>query len=306
MIKNVKMGKNVKIFYPELVNFYSCRLEDNVKIGPFTEIQAGVTIGARSVISSHAFVCEGVTVENDCFIGHHVCFSNDKYPIANNKDYKMEKTIVRHHASIGNNVTILPGVTIGAYALVGAGATVTKNVPEGAVVIGNPARVIKYRNSKKLRRKNMLSKIIKNLKNIFLKRNLNGDKKEPSLPYPNLAEYPAVFATFLKALAIDAKNNPDKLYEAKEVWDKQWDELLKDENMKKFVISKEAFIRSRINVICPPIKLIQSIKDTNPNMKNVQINYDPVQVTYYTICKNKPRDLWVYDIYWKEEKRKND
>jgi acetyltransferase-like isoleucine patch superfamily enzyme len=147
---DVILGQNVRIFQPELVNLYGCSIGDETKIGAFVEIQKNVTIGARCKISSHSFVCEGVTVEDEVFIGHGVMFTNDRYPRAVNqdgslqsdKDWQAIKTIVRKRASLGSNATIVAGVTIGESAMVGAGAVVTRDVPDFAIVAGVPARVI--------------------------------------------------------------------------------------------------------------------------------------------------------------------
>ena len=147
---DVILGQNVRIFQPELVNLYGCSIGDETKIGAFVEIQQNATIGARCKISSHSFVCEGVTVEDEVFIGHGVMFTNDRYPRAVNqdgslqsdKDWQAIKTIVRKRASLGSNATIVAGVTIGESAMVGAGAVVTRDVPDFAIVAGVPARVI--------------------------------------------------------------------------------------------------------------------------------------------------------------------
>lgn len=147
-IQNVSIGKRTKIYH--FVNLYGCSIGDNCTIGSFVEIQKNVHIGNNVKISSHSFLCEGVTIEDNVFIGHHVVFSNDLYPKATNKngyvkkegDWKVTKTIVKKGASIGSNATILPGVTIGENALIGAGAVVTKNVLAGKTVVGNPAKSI--------------------------------------------------------------------------------------------------------------------------------------------------------------------
>jgi acetyltransferase-like isoleucine patch superfamily enzyme len=145
---NVKFGKNVKIFQRDLVNLYGCTIGDETKIGAFVEIQKNALIGARCKISSHTFICEGVTIEDEVFVGHGVMFINDIYPRAtdnnghllNESDWIPIKIRVKYRASIGSNATILGGVTIGEYALVGAGAVVTRDVPDYAKVIGIPAK----------------------------------------------------------------------------------------------------------------------------------------------------------------------
>ena len=147
---DVTLGPGVRIFQPELVNLYGCSIGDDTKIGAFVEIQKNATIGARCKISSHTFICEGVEIEDECFVGHGVMFTNDVYPTAVNRDgslqteadWKVIKTRIKRRASIGSNATILAGVTIGEGALVGAGAVVTKDVPDFAIVAGAPARVI--------------------------------------------------------------------------------------------------------------------------------------------------------------------
>jgi UDP-2-acetamido-3-amino-2,3-dideoxy-glucuronate N-acetyltransferase len=147
---DVALGQNVKIFHPSLVNLYGCSVGDDSKIGAFVEVQKGVAIGARCKISSHTFICEGVTVEDEVFIGHGVMFTNDRYPRATNTDgglqteadWKVEATRIRRGASIGSNATIICGVTIGEGAIVGAGAAVTKDVPDYSIVAGVPAKVI--------------------------------------------------------------------------------------------------------------------------------------------------------------------
>jgi len=147
---DVILGKHVRIFQPELVNLYGCSVGDETKIGAFVEIQKNATIGARCKVSSHTFVCEGVTIEDEVFIGHGVMFTNDKYPRAVNpdgslqsdQDWQVIKTRVKKRASIGTNATIIAGVTIGESAIVGAGAVVTTDVADFAIVAGVPARVI--------------------------------------------------------------------------------------------------------------------------------------------------------------------
>ncbi|MDV2995725.1 MAG: dTDP-3-amino-3,6-dideoxy-alpha-D-galactopyranose 3-N-acetyltransferase [Chroococcidiopsis sp. SAG 2025] len=147
---DVKFGKNVKIFHPQLVNLYGCTIGDDTKIGTFVEIQKNTVVGSRCKISSHSFLCEGVAIEDEVFIGHGVMFTNDLYPQATNEDGSLQteadwsivKTLVKCRASIGSNATILPGVTIGEKAIVGAGAVVTHDVPNYAIVVGVPARII--------------------------------------------------------------------------------------------------------------------------------------------------------------------
>jgi UDP-2-acetamido-3-amino-2,3-dideoxy-glucuronate N-acetyltransferase len=144
---DVKLGKNVRIF--AFVNLYGCEIGDETLIGTFVEIQKGVKVGARCKIQSHTFICEGVTIEDEVFVGHNVNFLNDRWPAAVNpdgsakgsEDWKLEPTLVRRRAVVGSGAVILPGVTIGTGATVGAGAVVTKDVPDGAIVVGNPARI---------------------------------------------------------------------------------------------------------------------------------------------------------------------
>jgi len=147
---SVKLGENVKIFHPQLVNLYGCSVGNDTKIGAFVEIQKNAAIGARCKVSSHTFICEGVTIEDGVFVGHGVMFTNDRQPRATNPDgslqseadWSVEPTLVKRSASIGSNATIVCGVTIGVGALVGAGAVVTRDVPDYAIVAGVPARVI--------------------------------------------------------------------------------------------------------------------------------------------------------------------
>jgi UDP-2-acetamido-3-amino-2,3-dideoxy-glucuronate N-acetyltransferase len=151
---DVKLGKNVKIY--DFVNLYGCQIGDNSKIGTFVEIQKGATVGKNCKISSHTFICEGVVIEDDVFIGHNVTFINDLYPRATSKegtlqtedDWEVVPTLVKKGASIGSSVTLLCGITIGANAVVGAGSVVTKDVSENTVVAGNPARELKRINEK--------------------------------------------------------------------------------------------------------------------------------------------------------------
>ncbi|MCX7826797.1 MAG: N-acetyltransferase [Verrucomicrobiae bacterium] len=148
---DVKLGEGVQIY--GFVNLYGCKIGDGSRIGTFVEIQRGAVVGRRCKISSHTFICEGVTIEDECFIGHHVVFINDRYPAAVNADgalqtaadWKCIPTRVCRRASIGSGAVILCGVTIGEGAIVGAGAVVTKDVPPHTVVAGNPARVLKKR-----------------------------------------------------------------------------------------------------------------------------------------------------------------
>jgi UDP-2-acetamido-3-amino-2,3-dideoxy-glucuronate N-acetyltransferase len=148
---DVKLGKNVKIY--EFANLYGCQIGDNTKVGTFVEIQKGAKIGANCKISSHTFICEGVTIEDEVFIGHNVTFINDRHPRAttgsgrlqSEEDWTCIPTLVKRGASIGSSATILCGVTIGERAMVGAGSVVTKNVAADATVYGNPARPAKQR-----------------------------------------------------------------------------------------------------------------------------------------------------------------
>jgi len=149
---DVKLGNNVRIH--DFVNIYGCEIEDNTKIGSFVEIQKGVKVGKSCKISSHSFICEGVTIEDQVFVGHHVVFINDRYPRAVNQDgelqteadWSMERTVVKRGASIGSGAVILCNITLGENAIVGAGSVVTKNVPANAIVAGNPARLIRIDN----------------------------------------------------------------------------------------------------------------------------------------------------------------
>ena len=146
---DVKLGKDVKVH--DFVNLYGCEIGDESRIGAFVEIQKGARVGKRVKISSHTFICEGVTIEDQVFIGHNVTFTNDPYPRATtplgetqtDSDWTVIPTTVRRGASIGSGATILCGVEIGEGAIVGAGSMVTKDVPPGAVVVGNPARVLR-------------------------------------------------------------------------------------------------------------------------------------------------------------------
>jgi UDP-2-acetamido-3-amino-2,3-dideoxy-glucuronate N-acetyltransferase len=146
---NVRLGKNVQIY--DFTNLYGCEIGDDVKIGAFVEIQKGAKIGSRCKISSHTFICEGVTLESEVFVGHHVIFTNDRYPRAANEngmlqtdsDWECVPTLVKRGASIGSGAVLLCGITVGENAIIGAGSVVTKDVPSNTIVAGNPARVIK-------------------------------------------------------------------------------------------------------------------------------------------------------------------
>jgi UDP-2-acetamido-3-amino-2,3-dideoxy-glucuronate N-acetyltransferase len=147
--KSVVLGRNVKIYDVSQVNLYGCSIGDDTRIGAFVEVQKNAFIGARCKISSHTFICEGVVIEDEVFVGHGVMFTNDRYPRATNQDgspqsdadWSVEQTRVKRAASIGSNTTIISGVTIGERALVGAGAVVTADVPDYAIVAGVPARI---------------------------------------------------------------------------------------------------------------------------------------------------------------------
>jgi UDP-2-acetamido-3-amino-2,3-dideoxy-glucuronate N-acetyltransferase len=146
---DVKFGRDVKIY--AFVNLYGCEIGDESRIGTFVEIQKGAKIGSRVKISSHTFICEGVTIEDEVFIGHGVMFINDKYPrsttgqgiLQTEADWVCTPTLIKQGASIGSNATILCGVTVGEHAIIGAGSVVTRDVPTGAVVAGNPAHFIR-------------------------------------------------------------------------------------------------------------------------------------------------------------------
>ena len=147
---DVKLGQNVKL--SKFINLYGCEIGDESKIGAFVEIQKNASVGKRCKISSHTFICEGVTIEDDVFIGHGVMFINDSFPRATaadgnlqtEADWKVERTVVKKGASIGSGATILSNVSIGENAIVGAGSVVTKDVPANSIVAGNPARVLRY------------------------------------------------------------------------------------------------------------------------------------------------------------------
>jgi acetyltransferase-like isoleucine patch superfamily enzyme len=145
---DVKLGRGVQV--QAFVNLYGCEIGDETSIGTFVEIQKGAKIGARCKIQSHTFICEGVTIEDEVFVGHNVNFLNDRFPRATNADgsrktdadWRLERTVVKRRAAVGTGAVILPGLTIGVEAIVGAGAVVTRDVPDGTTVVGNPARRI--------------------------------------------------------------------------------------------------------------------------------------------------------------------
>ncbi len=147
---DVKLGENVKL--SKFINLYGCSVGENSKLGAFVEIQKNASVGKNCKVSSHTFICEGVTIEDDVFIGHNVTFINDKYPRATNNngelqseaDWKVEPTWVKRGASIGSGTTIISNVTIGEKAIVGANSLVTKDVPPHSIVAGNPARILRY------------------------------------------------------------------------------------------------------------------------------------------------------------------
>jgi len=147
---SVRLGRDVKL--SKFINLYGCEIGDETKIGAFVEIQKNASVGKRCKISSHTFICEGVSIEDNVFVGHGVTFVNDMYPRATTgdgamqteADWKVEKTLVRKGASIGSGATVLANLTIGENAIIGAGSVVTKDVPANSIVAGNPARVLRF------------------------------------------------------------------------------------------------------------------------------------------------------------------
>jgi len=147
---DVRLGNNVRL--SKFINLYGCEIGDDSKIGAFVEIQKNATVGRCCKISSHTFICEGVVIEDQVFVGHGVIFVNDSYPRATtaegslqtDADWRVERTVIKKGASIGSGATILPNTTIGENAIVGAGSVVTKDVPSNAIVAGNPARILRY------------------------------------------------------------------------------------------------------------------------------------------------------------------
>jgi UDP-2-acetamido-3-amino-2,3-dideoxy-glucuronate N-acetyltransferase len=162
---DVRVGKGVK--FSKFINLYGCEIGDETKIGAFVEVQKNAKIGRRCKISSHTFICEGVTIEDNVFIGHGVTFINDSYPRATagngelqtEKDWRVESTLIKKGASIGSGATILSNVVIGEDAIVGAGSVVTKDVPAGTIVAGNPARVLRSADTRPSQAKSSNSKV---------------------------------------------------------------------------------------------------------------------------------------------------
>ena len=149
-ISDVTLGRGVKIFHEDLVNLYGCSIGDQTTIGPFVEIQRGAVIGAKCKIQSHTFICDGITIEDEVFVGHGVIFINDLYPRATNfdgtlqtiDDWEFVETLIKRRVTIGSNATILGGITVGTNAFIAAGAVVTKDVPPNKIVAGVPAKVV--------------------------------------------------------------------------------------------------------------------------------------------------------------------
>jgi len=152
---DVRLGEGVRIY--DFVNLYGCEIGDNTKIGTFVEVQKGAKIGRNCKISSHTFICEGVTIEDDVFVGHNVTFINDMYPRSTNEggglqteaDWVCIPTLIKKGASIGSSTTLLAGITVGEKAIVGAGSVVTKDVPPATIVAGNPARILRKINEER-------------------------------------------------------------------------------------------------------------------------------------------------------------
>ena len=150
---DVKLGKGVKL--TKFINLYGCEVGDNTRIGPFVEIQKNAKVGKKCKVSSHTFICEGVIIEDNVFVGHGVTFINDSYPRAttvegelqSEEDWKVEPTVVKQGASIGSGATILSNITIGENAIIGAGSVVTRDVPSNAIVVGNPAKLLRFINA---------------------------------------------------------------------------------------------------------------------------------------------------------------
>jgi acetyltransferase-like isoleucine patch superfamily enzyme len=153
---DVVLGRDVKL--ADFINLYGCSIDDETKIGPFVEIQKNAFIGKRCKIQSHSFICEGVTIEDEAFVGHGVMFINDKYPRATagsgdlqtEADWEVIPTLIKRRASIGSNATIMCGITIGEGAIIGAGSVVTEDVPGDVIVAGNPARIVRRLEARKL------------------------------------------------------------------------------------------------------------------------------------------------------------
>jgi acetyltransferase-like isoleucine patch superfamily enzyme len=172
---DVKLGKDVKIY--DFVNLYGCNIGENTKIGTFVEIQKNAVIGKNCKISSHTFICEGVTIEDDVLIGHNVTFTNDTYPRATNEngdlqtedDWVCEPTVVKQGASVGSGVTLLPNIIIGENAIIGAGSVVTRDVPPNTIAAGNPAKIIRKLDKHKRASPQAIEKSIKSCESCLIK-----------------------------------------------------------------------------------------------------------------------------------------